>query len=105
MSHETKHLHPTMGTADASPKGSCRVAERWYIPRVPSTPSGVEMLDAFIIQRIRREQESTLPAREPLRIEVPREPPPQWRGQEDPRGEGTQDPPTDRGVAIIDFTI
>jgi hypothetical protein len=105
MSNETDHLQTILDTADAPLNGSCRVAGRWYIPNVTPTPSGVEMLDAFIIQRIRREQESTLPARQPLRIEVPREPPPQWRGQRDPRAEDTQDPPTDRGVAIIDFTI
>jgi hypothetical protein len=63
------------------------------------------MLDAFIIERIRREQESKPPARQPMRIEIPREPPPGYRGHPDPRGEDTEDPPTDRGVAIIDFTI
>jgi hypothetical protein len=65
------------------------------------------MLDAFIIQRIQREQASKRPARQPMRIEIPREPPPGWRGRPDTRGhqEDIEDPPTDRGVAIIDFTI
>ncbi|MEC7947764.1 MAG: hypothetical protein VX265_09375 [Myxococcota bacterium] len=63
------------------------------------------MFDAFIIDRIRREQESKPPAHRPMRIEVPREPPPGWRGQPGPGAEDTDDPPGDRGVAIIDFTI
>ena len=63
------------------------------------------MLDAFIIQRIRQEQESRRPARQPMRIEVPREPPPGYRGQSEPRGSGQGDAEAERGVAIIDFTI
>lgn len=63
------------------------------------------MLDAFIIQRIRQEQESRRPAREPMRIEIPREPPPGYRGQPDPRRDGPGDTDGERGVAIIDFTV
>lgn len=105
MSRETKPLFPILDAIEATSDGPCRGAERWYIPHESPTPSGVDMLDAFIIERIRREQESKRPARQPMRIEIPREPPPQWRGQPDPRGEDTEDAPTDRGIAIIDFTI
>ena len=60
------------------------------------------MLDAYIIERIRRERDA---AREqggfiPLRIDVPEEPP--------PRGEPSKterDDSADRGSVIIDFSI
>lgn len=105
MPRETMPLFPILADTAVTTGGSCPVAGRWYIPDESPTPSGVDMLDAFIIQRIRREQESKRPARQPMRIEIPREPPPGWRGQRDPQGEETEDPPTDRGIAIIDFTI
>ena len=59
---------------------------------------GAEMLDSFIIQRIRQERESREPARIPLRIEdhVPHRPRPEREVEEDK---------PERGVAIIDFTI
>lgn len=62
------------------------------------------MLDAFIIDRIRRQQEEAARRQEriPLQIEVPRPP----RGPEvaHPRG---SDPHRDegRGIAVIDFSI
>lgn len=60
------------------------------------------MLDAYIIDRIRRERESRDSARIPLRIEVPQ---PQRR-QDDPSPPVDPDEEeTERGVAIIDFTI
>lgn len=105
MSRETKPLITILASAGRSREGSCRPRTGWYIPNESPTSPGVDMLDAFIIERIRREQESRRPARQPMRIEIPREPPPGYRGQPDPRGEDTEDPPTDRGVAIIDFTI
>jgi hypothetical protein len=72
------------------------------------------MLDAYIIDRIRREREAPADRRVPLHIEVPREAP-----REAPRGRtrpGHEPEPfspedeapsrdEDRGVAIIDFTI
>ena len=60
------------------------------------------MLDAFIIDKIRRERESQDSARVPLRIEVPR---PHGRPLEDGRPAQPDDEDRERGVAIIDFTI
>ena len=59
---------------------------------------GAEMLDSFIIQRIRQERESRESARIPLRIEnnLPRRPHPDQEAEEEKQ---------ERGVAIIDFTI
>lgn len=58
------------------------------------------MLDAFIIEKIKREQEERT-QRVPLQIEdhrrPPERPPPQWR--DDDRDDGN----ADRGVVIIDF--
>ena len=61
------------------------------------------MLDAFIIDKIRRERESRDTHRVPMQIEVPR---PQGRApdqqeQQDPR----EDDERERGVVIIDFSI
>ncbi len=82
------------------------------------------MLDAYIIERIRREKQVEDTGREQLRIEIPRyesppaqdrrEPSSSWpdpqRGWQDdiggwPADEDDADPPTDRGITIIDFTI
>ena len=63
----------------------------------------IEMLDAFIIDKIRRERESRDSARVPLRIEVPR---PHGQPLEDGRPvHQPEDEERERGVAIIDFTI
>ena len=105
MADETRPLFPILITKGYPTPGACRRAGRWYIPLQTPLPSGIEMLDAFIIQRIRQEQESRRPVRQPLRIEVPQEPRPGYRGQTEPRGEGPGDTDTERGVAIIDFTI
>ena len=67
------------------------------------------MLDAFIIDKIRRERDSRQPGQIPLRIEIPQ---PQgrsedlgsegdWPGRDD-RGDGDR---PERGIAIIDFTL
>lgn len=60
------------------------------------------MLDAFIIDKIRRERESRESSRVPLRIEVPR---PRERPVEEGRPAQPDDEGRERGVAIIDFTI
>jgi len=57
------------------------------------------MLDAFIINKIRQDSERLDDAREPLRIEISREP---ERGTEESQ-EGTET--SERGIAIIDFSI
>ncbi|MFN7142871.1 MAG: hypothetical protein ACK4YP_03780 [Myxococcota bacterium] len=58
-----------------------------------------EMLDAFIIERIRQRQNRQRgeSAQVPLRIEVPEREEPSPRREEKPREE--------RGIAIIDFTV
>ncbi len=59
------------------------------------------MLDAFIIDRIRRERQGQEPQRYPLRIEAPRPDPEQgqrWdRREEEEKGK--------RGTTIIDYSI
>lgn len=61
--------------------------------------AGVEMLDAFIIEKIRREQESRY-RRQRIQIEIPRD----RRYPEQPeRPESDEEP--DRGVVIIDFSV
>lgn len=59
------------------------------------------MLDAFIIDKIRRERESREQSRVPLQIEVPR---PHGRAPED-LGRREHEEDQERGVVIIDFTI
>lgn len=54
------------------------------------------MLDAYIIDRIRRERESREIERAPLRIEPPQPP---------PREEREETPTEERGVAIVDFRL
>jgi hypothetical protein len=69
--------------------------------------SGAQMLDAFIIDKIRRERESReRDQRQPLRIPSPQDNP--W-GEPHPKHppvareeEGDE---TERGVVIVDFTI
>ena len=60
------------------------------------------MLDAYIIDRLRRERESREPARAPLRIEVPR---PEVNPEEAPPRRDAEEDVQERGIAIIDFTI
>lgn len=69
--------------------------------------SGVEMLDAYIIDKIRREQDSHDSRRLPLHIDVPRH-------HDDARQPIYEEPPgrrrdddneSERGVVIIDFSI
>jgi hypothetical protein len=57
------------------------------------------MLDAFIIEKIKRENELRDDARQPLRIEISREP---ERGAES-REERSED--THRGAIIIDYSV
>lgn len=56
------------------------------------------MLDAFIIEKIQQERELHDSGRQPLRIEISREP--MRESQEHEEKE-----PGDRGVANIDFTL
>jgi len=56
------------------------------------------MLDAFIIEKIQQERELHDSVRQPLRIEISREP--MQESQDHKEKE-----PNDRGVAIIDFTL
>ena len=62
---------------------------------------GANMLDSFIIDRIRRRDEDSRDTRVPLSIEPPRDDvqPPRDRYPED------YDVEQERGVAIIDFSI
>ena len=60
------------------------------------------MLDAFIIDRIRRERQQQEPSRLPLKVEIPDQPRPR-EGQRDRRPENDDQP--QRGVVIIDFGI
>jgi hypothetical protein len=57
------------------------------------------VLDAFIIEKIRSENELLDDARQPLQIEISREP---ERGTES-REERNED--TNRGVTIIDYSV
>ncbi len=57
------------------------------------------MLDAFIIEKIRREESHRESDQLPLRIEISQE------RQQESVGQAEKDEETDRGLAIIDFSI
>ncbi len=57
------------------------------------------MLDAYIIEKIKREQERQESERIPLHIE----PVPHRRGDRDDRGRDERERRPERGVVIIDF--
>jgi hypothetical protein len=61
-------------------------------------PGDVEMLDAFIIDRIRQQQIRHKESQIPLRIEAPETEPPT-------RPEEQEKDKQERGVVIIDFSI
>lgn len=65
------------------------------------------MLDAYIIEQIRRERERSDPGLRPLRIEVPRpEADDRFRPVQDDREKRREeDGEQDRGVVIIDYSI
>jgi hypothetical protein len=67
------------------------------------------MLDAYIIDRIRRERESRERAQVPLRIEIPMPPMPSHRRPNDETLDNDaredRDDREERGIAIIDFTL
>ena len=67
-----------------------------------SKPLETEMLDAFIIDRIRQRQNRSREAQVPLRIEVPVPEPTDPR--RDPRRDDERKD-EERGVVIVDFTI
>lgn len=83
-----------------------------YSPAWKRLEPGVDMLDAYIIDRIRRERESRESGRIPLRIEIPRPPSdgpshrPDYHRQDPSRSEGEEEQDSgERGMVIIDFTI
>ena len=93
---------------DGTGPTGCRRGGRWYIP-TEAEPTGVDMLDAYIIDRIRRERESRdVGLRLPLQVEVPpHQPLPEIdrrRPKDGTEDEGRQER-EERGVAIIDFGI
>ena len=57
------------------------------------------MLDAYIIDRIRREREPQQDGRVPLHIRVPDPEPVQ------PRSDDREQPESDRGVEIVDYRL
>ena len=66
---------------------------------IPSPRRSPPVLDAFIIEKIRREQERQDSERQPLEIEKP-------RPREQPHRrhrESTDEPGQERGVVIIEF--
>ncbi len=82
---------------------SCSAPDRCYTFPKTEPARGVEMLDAYIINRIRREQESRERSHPQPRLEMPmRE---RWPRADPPAESGRQERDTERGVAIIDFTI
>ena len=88
----------------AGPTG-CRREGRWYIP-TEAEPTGVDMLDAYIIDRIRRERESRdVGLRLPLQVEVPPHQPLPEIERRRPKEGSDDDSRQERGVAIIDFGI
>ena len=82
---------------------SCGSIGRCYTPGRTGPVGGVEMLDAYIINRIRRERESREPARQRPRIEMPMHD--RWSGPEPRVDDRRRERDAERGVAIIDFTI
>ena len=58
------------------------------------------MLDAFIIDRIRRQNPAREQAQIPLQIEVPRPRPPV-----EPEARPREQESEERGITVIDFTI
>jgi hypothetical protein len=64
----------------------------------PTTNWTNPMLDAFIIEKIHQERELRDTVREPLRIEIAREPVRE-------RLEHREEKKSERGIAVIDFSI
>ncbi len=62
---------------------------------------GVDMFDAFIINRIRRERQREQERRIPLHIEAPRRPEP----RHERRHNSDHDTENKRGIEIIDYSI
>ena len=96
----TAHEAPILISSRAP---GCRCPDRCYNFRQTAALEGVDMLDAYIIERIRREQESRRDGRRPV-LEMPtHRPPPDNAGRRPDRKRPEDRPP--RGVAIIDFSI
>ena len=95
----------TSADATKSPAGGgCRCDHWCYISTNRAQLNGVDMLDAYIIERIRRERDSRQGERPRLQIEMPT--PQRWEPQEPQPGlDRRDDDDRERGVAIIDFSI
>jgi len=62
-------------------------------------PREIGLLDAYIIEKIKREEERSDSQREPLR----HEPPPPLRQDRTPTRQRQKDSEPERGVVVIDF--
>ena len=78
----------------------------------PTPRPGAEMLDAYIIDKIRRDREAReRDQREQLRIDMPRPPAGvgrsrDWEAPErEPEGEDQDEVVEERGVVIVDFSL
>ena len=105
MTHRWPVLTPNPErAAQRTSSGYCPTAGRCYISGAADLGPGVEMLDAYIINKIRQERESRDSQRQPLRIEVPRDDP-RRSEREVRRGERRNERGDERREHIIDFTI
>ena len=86
---------------DRSAQYGCRSPDRCYNFLDQAPDAGVEMLDAYIIDRIRRERESREATRRPtLQMPMHRPPAVDPRHRAEPKPERQK-----RGETIIDFSI
>ena len=91
---------PRLGTSWGT---GCRGRDRCYDLNDTVQDDGVEMLDAYIIERIRREQESRQQGQRPvLEMPTPRGPTVDDLRREREREDRQR---RERGIAIIDFSI
>lgn len=97
--------HPQSGYTAPTPAAR-------FAAGAPTPRPGAEMLDAYIIDKIRRDREGReRDQREQLRIDMPRAPAGvgpsrDWGAPErEPEGVEHDDPTSERGVVIVDFTL
>lgn len=93
---------PQPGIGNSTGTG-CLSPDRCYNYRVTAQDEGVDMLDAYIIERIRRERESRQVDRRPV-LEMPNHRPPTVDDLRRERDREEQQR-RERGIAIIDFSI